>query len=294
MILGVVLALVTTLAYNSSFVVQKRALATLPVLEMRLPVRLVRSLLTTPAWLLGFVLMLAGLASQLVALSKVPLTIAQPVFSSGIAFLLLLTTTVLGERLTVHETLGVAGIAGGVVCVVLSQNAHTDTAGTGGHLGRVLTVAVPSMAIGVLLFAAAHWTGKGRRARPSGDLPYGLAAGIVYGVVGLVTKGLSATIDYRSPLAVARSATGSPYLYLVASLTAVGLLVFQTGLQRCRASIFVPVCSVVSTLYTITAGTILFGERLPADPPHLALRAAGLATIIAGLVWLPLGRPARS
>lgn len=290
MIVGVALALLTTLAYNSSFVLEKRALAALPALELRVPLRLLRSLLTSPAWLAGFVLMLAGLASQLVALSKVPLTVAQPVFSSGIAFLLVLSTTVLGERLSGEEILGVAGIAGGVLCVVLSLNTQTDIAGTGGHLSRVLAVSLPSMAFGVLCFAAAHMNGKGVHRRPAGDLPYGLAAGVVYGVVGLVTKGLSATIDYSSPYAIVWSAVTSPYLYLVGALTAVGMLVFQTGLQSCRASVFVPVSSVVSTLFTITAGTVLFGERLPADLAHLTLRVLGLLVIIAGLVWLPRGR----
>jgi drug/metabolite transporter (DMT)-like permease len=289
-ILGVVLALVTTLAYNSSFVLEKRALAALPALELRVPVRLVRCLMSSPAWMFGFGLMLAGLACQLVALSKVPLTVAQPVFSSGIAFLLVLTTTVLGERLTRDELFGVAGIAAGVVCVVLSLNTRSDAAGTGGHLSRVIVVAVPSMAVGVLAFAAAHLDGKGVHRRPAGDLPYGVAAGVVYGVVGLVTKGLSASIDYRSVPAMAWSALTSPYLYLVAGLTGVGMLLFQTGLQRCRASIFVPVSSVVSTLYTITVGTILFGERLPGDGPHFLLRGVGLVVIIAALVWLPRGR----
>ncbi len=298
MILGVVLALVTTLLYNSAFVVEKRALATMPPLNIRAPVSLARVLLTNPGWMAGFAMMLIGLSSQLVALTRIPLTVAQPVFSSGIAFLLLLTMTVLGERLTSHEWIGLAGITAGVVFVVASLDARTDAAGDGGHVLRVLTVALPSTLFGLAVFAAAARSGHGRRGRhrrPAGDVPYGLAAGIVYGVTGMITKGLSASIDFHGPSAIARSALVSPYLYLLAPVTVSGFVVFQTALQRGRASIVAPVSSVISTLYTVVAGTVVFGERLPADAGRLGLRLAGLAAITAALFWLPRKRraPAR-
>ncbi len=295
MILGVVLALVTTLLYNSAFVVEKRALATMPPLNVRAPVSVARVMLTNPGWMVGFAMMLCGLGSQLVALTRIPLTVAQPVFSSGIAFLLLLTMTVLGERLTSHEWIGLAGITAGVVFVVTSLDAGTDVAGNGGHVWRVMTVAVPSTVFGLAVFVAASRSGHGRRGRhrrPAGDLPFGLAAGIVYGVTGMITKGLSASIDFRSPSAIVHSAYISPYLYLLAPVTVSGFLVFQTALQRGRASIVAPVSSVISTLYTVIAGTAVFGERLPADPARLGLRILGLVAITAALFWLPRKRRA--
>jgi drug/metabolite transporter (DMT)-like permease len=151
---GVVLAVATTLAYNAGYVLEKGALGTLPPLNIRLPLNLARLLVTSPRWMAGFGLITAGLAGQLVALTRIPLTVAQPVFSSGIVFLLLLTTTLLGERLTSHEWMGLAGITAGVVCVVASLDSRTDMAGTGGHALRVLMVAVPSTLAGLAVFTA--------------------------------------------------------------------------------------------------------------------------------------------
>jgi drug/metabolite transporter (DMT)-like permease len=284
-ILGVVLAFAATLAYNAGFVLEKGALSALPPLNARLPVTLFRTLVTTPRWLAGFALILSGLAGQLVVLTRVPLTVAQPVFASGIVFLLLLSMTVLGERLTAHEWTGLAGIAAGVGCVLVSIDPRSDAAGTGGHLLRVLLVAAPSTLAGLAVFRAAGRRGRG------GDVPYGLAAGIVYGVAGMVAKGLSASIDFAGPAAVARSALTTPYLYLLGLVTLAGFVVFQTALQRGRASIVAPVSSVVATLYTVIAGTPMFGEHLPPGATDLALRLAGLGFITAGLFWLP-GRPA--
>jgi drug/metabolite transporter (DMT)-like permease len=290
MILGVVLALVTTLAINTGFVLEKGALTALPPINARLPLNLARMLATNPRWVAGFMLIMTGLACQLVALTRIPLTVAQPVFSSGIVFLLLLTMTVLGERLTSHEWTGLAGITAGVICVVTSLDSRTDVVGTGGHVLRVLAVAVPSTAAGLAVFAAA--SRSGRRGRRAGDATYAAAAGLVYGVAGMVTKGLSASIDFHGPVAIVTSTLTSPYLYLLVPVTLAGFLVFQTALQRGRASIVAPVSNVVSTLYTVVAGTLMFGERLPSDPARLTLRLTGLATITLALLWLPRkGRP---
>jgi drug/metabolite transporter (DMT)-like permease len=286
-ILGVVLAVATTLAFNAGFVLEKGALTALPPLNIRLPLNLIRMLVTNLRWMAGFVLIISGLAGQLVALTRIPLTIAQPVFSSGIVFLLLLTSTFLGERLTSHEWTGLAGITAGVVCVVASMDPRTDIAGTGGSALRVLMVAVPSTLAGLAVFAAVARGGRGRHRRPAGDVPYGLAAGIVYGVAGMIAKGLSASIDFHGPVSIAVSALTSPYLYLLAPVTLSGFVVFQTALQRGRASIVAPVSSVTSTLYTVVAGTLMFGEHLPKDATDLGLRLAGLAVITAALFWLP-------
>ncbi|MDN3355662.1 hypothetical protein [Actinomadura sp. DC4] len=282
------LALVTTLAFNTGFVLEKGALAALPPLNARLPLNLARMLVTNPRWMAGFALILTGLACQLVALTRIPLTVAQPVFSSGIVFLLLLTMTILGERLTSHEWTGLAGITAGVICVVTSLDSRTDTVGTGGDALRVLLVAVPSTAAGLAVFAAAsRSTGRHRQHRPAGDATYGAAAGIVYGVAGMITKGLSVSIDFHGPVRIVSSALASPYLYLLVPVTLCGFLVFQTALQRGRASIVAPVSSVISTLYTVVAGTLMFGERLPSDPTRLTLRLTGLGVITLALLWLP-------
>jgi drug/metabolite transporter (DMT)-like permease len=286
-ILGVVLAVATTLAFNAGFVLEKGALTALPPLNIRLPLNLIRMLVTNLRWMAGFGLIISGLAGQLVALTRIPLTVAQPVFSSGIVFLLLLTSTFLGERLTSHEWTGLAGITAGVVCVVASMDPRTDIAGTGGSVLRVLMVAVPSTLAGLAVFAAVARGGRGRHRRPAGDVPYGLAAGIVYGVAGMIAKGLSASIDFHGPVSIAVSALTSPYLYLLVPVTLSGFVVFQTALQRGRASIVAPVSSVTSTLYTVVAGTLMFGEHLPKDATDLGLRLAGLAVISAALFWLP-------
>ena len=66
----------------------------------------------------------------------------------------------------------------------------------------------------------------------------------------------------------------SPYLYVLAGCSAAAMLLYQAGLQSCRASILVPVSTVTGSVYFLIAGTWLFHEQLPASPVKLALRLA--------------------
>jgi hypothetical protein len=105
-----------------------------------------------------------------------------------------------------------------------------------------------------------------------------------------MTKGLSA-IPGRDHTAVSLGLgiISSPCLYLLAGCSAAALL-YQAALQACRASILIPVPSVVSSGYFLVAGMWLFHEHLPASPVRLALRLAVLAA--AGLVIIALSRRA--
>jgi hypothetical protein len=73
---------------------------------------------------------------------------------------------------------------------------------------------------------------------------------------------------------------------------AFGLVMSQAALQRCRASLIVPVCTTVTSLYTAVLGTLSFGESLPHDPLRLALRLAGTVLAVAVLLSMPKHDPA--
>ncbi len=67
----------------------------------------------------------------------------------------------------------------------------------------------------------------------------------------------------------------SPFPYLYALGWAVGIALFQTSMQRSRASITAPAANVVGNVFTVVAGTVIFAEPLPTEPLPLVLRALG-------------------
>ncbi|HEY4702750.1 MAG TPA: hypothetical protein VIH64_12710, partial [Streptosporangiaceae bacterium] len=65
---GVAIALVATTIYNVGFVLEKRALTYLPVIDAHRIWSLLRTLFTARGWLAGFALILVGMVLQLVVL----------------------------------------------------------------------------------------------------------------------------------------------------------------------------------------------------------------------------------
>ncbi|MDN3356509.1 hypothetical protein [Actinomadura sp. DC4] len=281
MFYGIVLGLVATVLYNAGFVLEKRALRELPPLSMRRVGRLVRLLATSKAWLTGFLVMGMGMACQVVVMSLVPLSVAQPIQLGGLALLVVFSAVFLGERTTQREWAGLGVLAVSLLLVCLSM--EPTRLGLHAGTGVMFSVIGGTVVLGLVAFVAAMRSGT-RAGKPA--LLYGAASGLLYGAAGLQTKGVSGFLAEDPHHFVGRTLS-SPYPYLYLVLSGAGLLLFQTALQRGRASIVVPVSSVVGSVYTVLAGTAVFGEPLPEDPVRLVLRSAGFGAAILVVAFMP-------
>jgi drug/metabolite transporter (DMT)-like permease len=294
--LAVVVALLATTAYHLGLILEKRALGRLPSIDARHALRLLRILLTAPAWLAGFWLMLCGFVLQVVALTLAPVSVVQPVLGSGVVILLVLSRLVLRETLKRLELACVLAMAVAIVVIALSA------VGAAGHVGHqasgplLAAVALPAAALAVGLGASAMRPGQsGRHRLPSIGVSYALASGLLYGVATLAIKAMAGTLGQHGTVdaGLLLTVAASPYPYVTVVCSALGMLIFQTGLQRCRVSIVGPVSNITGSVFFLVAGTWLFGERLPADPFRLTLRLGGI--VLAGVVVVVLSRrpPAR-
>src|SRR5215471_19036103 len=140
---AVLVAMMATTAYHLGLILEKRALGRLPAIDARHALRLLRVLLTAPAWLAGFCLMLCGFGLQVVALTLAPVSVVQPILGSGIVILLVLSRVVLRERLGRLELACVLAVAAAIALIALSAT------GSAGHVGQrtnglqLAAVAVP-------------------------------------------------------------------------------------------------------------------------------------------------------
>jgi drug/metabolite transporter (DMT)-like permease len=288
---GISLALLAATAYNVGLIQEKRALARMPALDLRRVPRLIVGLVTEPAWLAGFALMLVGLACQVVVLTFEPVSVVQPVLASGVALVLVLSRLVLRERLGTVETWCVAAMA---VCVVLLAASAGGASGTGTGVGHhadpgwMAAVAIPSAVVGLLVAVSPL---RGRSVAPTAAIRFGIGTGLLYGVAALAIKALSGIlVGHHGAAGIAAGLVSSPYLYVFGGCSAAAMLAYQVGLQSCRASILVPVSTATGSMYFLIAGTWLFHEHLPASPGKLGLRLAAIA--VAGLVVITLSRQA--
>jgi len=298
---GIILAVAATVIYNLGFILEKRALARLPAIDVHHLWRLLRTLFTAPAWLAGFVLICGGLVLQVMVLSLVPLTVAQPLQASGVVVTIVLSRLVLHERLGRTELACIGVIAVSVLLLGLSVG---RSPGAGAHAAgiAIAAAAAPACLAGLVIYGWTHRAASRRHRYPVSGFSYGLCAGLMYGVAGLALKALSAAIfaGRAAPHAPAAALTIrtvaartgavvphhpgdgllaaavlSPYLYAVLACSAVGMCLFQTALQRSPASIILPTSNIISTGYLVVIGSWLFHERLPAGLAPLAMRLGG-------------------
>ncbi|MGH9172168.1 MAG: DMT family transporter [Acidimicrobiales bacterium] len=288
---GMALAVLSTVFNNSGMVVEKLAIRRMPELHARRTVEMATTLFRAPLWILGFALLILGSGTQVLALTDAPISIVQAVAACGIVLLLVLSHFVLGDRLGRHEYAGMAMVLVALVLLGLSVDRHTDKVTTTGSFGALVAVAVPALLVSTGFFLAAERVqgASVRRARLRAPL-FGVSSGLLYGVAGLGVKEVSTIVQQHGLIAGIPHIMTSPAVYIVVALSAVGFLMFQTALQRCAASILVPVNNVTGSAFFIVLGGYIFHEPLPDAAAPLVFRLLAFAMIIVGLVTLALGK----
>lgn len=284
---GVAAALLANVLYSSGFVLEKKALAALPAVDFRRPARLLRMVLGSPLWIGGSLALAAGFGAQLAVYRTLPIAAAQGIFVSGLVLLVLLSARLLGEETTGRERYALGAILLALLMVVLSLREGSDEVSRSAPYPLVLTVCVPTLTLGVWLYGAAERRARHRHRMPTTGVEYGVAVGLLYGVSSLAIKGVAGYLTTSGPGDAVLGLVRSPYPYLLLCTGGFGLVMSQAALQRCRASLIVPVCTTVTSLFTAVLGTLSFGEALPHEPLRLALRLGGTALAVAVLLAMP-------
>lgn len=284
---GVAAALLANVLYSTGFVLEKRALAALPEVTVRQPGRLLRLVVGSPLWIGGSLALAAGFGAQLAVYRTLPIAAAQGIFVSGLVLLVLLSARMLGEETSGRERYALAAILVALLMVVLSLKEGSDHVSRNAPYPLILLVCVPSLAAGVWLYRSTERSAGHRHRLPTTGVEYGVAVGLLYGVSSLAIKGVSSYLTTSDLGGAVVGLLRSPYPYLLLFTGAFGLVMSQAALQRCRASLIVPVCTTVTSLFTAVLGTLAFGEALPHDPLRLALRIGGTVLAVTVLLTMP-------
>lgn len=247
-VLGLVLALASTVAINGGYAWQHDAASTLPPLTLRHPGRSLLSLFRNRRWFAGFAAGIGGWVLYVVALRIAPLSLVQAAAAAGIAVL-----AVGGGRLLGHERVGVALALVGLVLLALSLGSHTAST----H-GSALWVAVWMLcSLGVAATAALFHNGLGT------------TAGVLYAAGDVGTKA---------------AVVGGARLWFVPALLACHGLAFvamQLAFQRGRRLGTAGVAVLWTNALPIAAGMVLFSEAVGG-----AVRIAAFVLVLAAATAL--------
>ncbi|POM23115.1 hypothetical protein BTM25_53210 [Actinomadura rubteroloni] len=285
-----VLALLASSAYYVAFVIFRSAAEKMPPLRGSRPFTVARSMLLSPVWLGGGLVLVIGLGYEVVAFTVMPMTQVQPVFAVSLVLLLVYTALFLGEQMSGREWTSIALFV--VATVLIGLSARTDgVLRVQLHATDVLRapwmmVAVmgPALVIAGLVWLVGDRRASGRHARRLAGVAYGIGSGACAGLAEAGIRGMAILYhDTQSVAAVARS----PYPYLTVVFAVIALVQLQVAVQRCRLSVVASVLTVIGRTYLLVSSMILFQERWPGDPVPFALRGGGLVLALVALLLFP-------
>jgi len=275
---GIIFSLLSSFAVNIGNLVEKQAVSRLPEISAHRGAHLVRTLLSSRRWIVGFLLCLVGLVFQVVAFALAPIPVVQSIFNVGIVVLVVGSRLHLREHLHRREWIGLALVIGSVLSVSVTLGGASGQVGLDGSWEAVVIAAAPTTALVALVVLLI------RRGVGSTAFLYGIGAGLLYGVATLGTKGASTLVVRYGLIHAIPAILASGYPYVFVGFSLCGLLLYQTGLQRSRIAIVGSMSDVVCSTYLVAVGTVVFGEHVPTDPVELALRYGGFLGVLVGSV----------
>jgi len=267
---ALVLAFLSATLTNVAYLREHDAVAGLPALSMRRPVRSVQLLLGNRPWLIAFATETVGFGLYAAALALAPLALVQSIVAGGIGILAFVSARMAHRRLSRHELVGVQLSVLGLVALGVSLAGEQAPEGTGELVPILLWLGATAGAAALLvLVAQARW---GRA------VAYGVAGGLLFSIgdisTKLVTQG-GARVGFLVPL-IAGYSLGT------------GLL--QIGYQAGGALTVAGLATLATNALPIAAGTAVLDEPLPSGALGV-VRVVAFGAVVAGAVLL--ARPMR-
>src|ERR1700722_20020826 len=106
MAIGISLAIFASVCFAAGNIIEKWAVDRIPTFSYRHVGEAFRSVIRSKWWLVGAAISVIGLLVQILAYSKVAITVVQAVGVAGVVLLIVFARLSLGERLQRREVLG--------------------------------------------------------------------------------------------------------------------------------------------------------------------------------------------
>lgn len=278
--LAVGLAVLAAICLNIGMYFNKKAVADLPKIRLRLKASVVKAFLQNTLILKAIGLALVGGAFYAVAMGMAPVSIVQPVVGSGVALLAYLAIKNLGEKPRRIDYLAIGLNILGVALIgfsLIGMDMETKAYDSG-----LLWI----FAGGIILLAVVIPFVIGRGSDNTQAAALGVTVGLLYGIAAVFSRIMllnwKANWDDWHLLVIFSS------IYLLAWLATFlpAVITVQAALQKGMAIVVVPILAGLTQLVPIVVGTVALKEPFPKDPVLFSLRILAFVAILTGTVIL--------
>jgi drug/metabolite transporter (DMT)-like permease len=272
--MAVMIALAAALLAGVGLVLQQRVAEQAPK-EYFLRLRLIADLVRRPRWLAGIAVMAAGQLLSVWVLGHLVLSVAEPLLATSLIFALLLAVPLSGQPLRVTELVGALVLSLGVTGLSVART----VSGQGARFGSfAYWPAAAGIAVAAWLFVMA---GRRRSGQQRATLT-GCAAGLVFGIADALTRRTVQIADAHSLMALL---TSWP-VYCLAAAGLIGLWLMESSFNAAPLHASLPAITAAEPLAGIALGVVVFGDVVRVSAGMIALQAAGLAAIVAGVIMV--------
>ncbi|HME53450.1 MAG TPA: DMT family transporter [Candidatus Lokiarchaeia archaeon] len=270
-ILGVVLALISTLFFNTAPLIQKQGLSQLPGLAGKPFFSSMKKMFLNRKWLWGFLIMNIGGLFYIVAVGFSSAAIVEPLLNFGFIVLPWMAKRMLGEKVDKSGKLGISMLI--IMPVFIAMGGlSTPSVGTPWFYGSIVVFTAIDIVIAAISIIAA------KRA----PISWALAAGTMQGLAAVYLQWFS-TIFFPAPdLWLGFIAGLVPLLISLVVNIAGAMYLPSIALQNNPASKVGPIVGTLSTTVAIAGGILVFTQAVG----NVVFYAIGLCLAITGVFLL--------
>jgi drug/metabolite transporter (DMT)-like permease len=272
--LVVLFALCAAVFMAIGIVVRQRATIDVPS-DQGVSAVMFTTLLRRPLWWAGTAAAVAGYAFQALALVKGSLILVQPLLVSALLFALPMSARMAGRRVTRGEWLWAGLLTVGLAVFVLLARPGPQERPASLPVSTIVAAVCGVIIVSCVVVAVK--IGGWQRA-----VLLGMAVGVLFGMVAVVTKINMHLLDQRGVLSLL--ATPAPYALVVLGVAAT--LLQQSAFHAGALHTSVPTMLVLEPVVAVFLGAILLGEELEAGRYEAIALAIAIAAMTAATVAL--------
>jgi drug/metabolite transporter (DMT)-like permease len=275
--LGILLAFACAVATQLGFLYKHRGACAAPKVDIRRPLKTVRSLFASRWFAIGMAVALGAWLLHVGAMALAPISVVQAVLSTGVVILAVMAERLFGFQVGRRQWLGVGMTAAGLVLLVITLPAHS-----GSHssfsLAGMISFEAGMLAIGALLITGPR---IGAPDHHHGVM-LGAAAGVLFGVSDVAIKALTG-LGGDGLMAVVLS----PWLPVTIIASVVAFYASARGLQDGEAVPVIASTSTAANVSTIMGGIVVFGDPMPGDAVGIAVQMFAFVLVVVAALIVP-------
>jgi drug/metabolite transporter (DMT)-like permease len=239
-------------------------------------------LIRSGRWWLGIAGMTIGQSLAAWALQLGPVSAVEPV----LAGFLLVAFTVAGgfnhRPPTWQEIAGPITLCAALAVFLAVADPQADNSAQPGWVATTVTTLAAAGLAAVLALAGRT---VGVRIAPLVEsLLFGAAAGLMYGLQDVATRGAIVGTNDHSVLALAKT----PWPWVVLGAATAGVLLSQAAFRADRLDYALPPTAATQPVTGVVIGVVLLGDRLSSNAGDLAVEAVCLVAMVIGMIIIGL------